>query len=104
MISASPDKASVPSLLWQHLSTEYNNSQLGALRAICSSPDVVNTAFSSADKNVAPINLRLLHGPPGTGKSQTILGMMALIFAGGMSLHQASAQSGKKVSFCCRDG
>lgn len=92
----SPDRASVPSLLWQHLSTEYNNSQLDALRAICSPPDNVHSACHSS-KNIAPINLRLLHGPPGTGKSQTILGMMALIFAGGMSVYQPSAQSGKKV-------
>lgn len=59
--------------LWDTLCLQYNESQLAALRKICSNDKVENNAA-----------ITLLQGPPGTGKTRTILAIVAVILAGGV--------------------
>jgi DNA polymerase III delta prime subunit len=67
MFSARP--AAMSAGLWRQLSAELNADQLSAVQRVCES-----------DATTSP--LLLLHGPPGTGKTQTILGIISAVLCG----------------------
>jgi hypothetical protein len=66
----------VPRKLWAALSRTFNSSQFHALQAII--------ARDSQNRQQLASPIHLLQGPPGTGKTKTILGILSVLFAGGL--------------------
>ncbi len=87
---------SVPAALWAKLLQEHDASQLEAIRAICASdlaaPLLSVSATSSSVCPPPPITL--LCGPPGTGKTKSILGMISALLAGGAAIPSTGATAG----------
>jgi len=60
----------VPTPMWNTFRKFYNESQLCAIRRVC-------TQYSNKDAAIT-----LLQGPPGTGKTKTILGVVSVFLCG----------------------
>lgn len=62
----------VPPAMWKTFQNIYNDSQLCAIRRVCSQ-------YSNKDAAIT-----LLQGPPGTGKTKTILGVVSVFLCGAL--------------------
>lgn len=76
----------VPRALWNVLQKEFNDSQLDAIRMVCSCGEKNSLPSSSTSETNSPKSsaICLLQGPPGTGKTNTILGIISALLAGGL--------------------
>ena len=93
-----PPPPRVPAALWAALSKDHDISQLTAIRAVCCTATPAAAAETKAEKSAGgsgvagagaggieqpPPPITLLCGPPGTGKTSTIMGIIAVLLAGG---------------------
>jgi len=68
LASSSTKPRSLPIDIWRHLSNSHNSLQLSSISLV----------LTGSCRN----NICLLHGPPGTGKSSTIVGLVSALLSG----------------------